>query len=53
MACRACEQRRKIALIMKEAFVLWTKAPMGPALKEIVARLKTEAVAKGELDDRV
>lgn len=50
--CRACEQRRKIAVIMKDAFMAWTKDPMGPALKEIVARLKAEAVANGELDDR-
>lgn len=51
MACHACEQRRIIGRLSREAFVEWTKNPMTTRFMEILERLRREAIARGELDD--
>jgi hypothetical protein len=50
MACKSCEQRRVIMGIMAEATKLWMRNPLGPSIETIFARLRAEAIARGDLD---
>lgn len=49
--CVGCERRRVEMRLMTEAAAEWIKNPTGPNVGIIHARLRAEAVAKGELDD--
>ena len=50
MACHKCEQRRVEMRLMVEASTEWVKNPTGPGIPVILARLREEAMARGELD---
>ena len=53
MTCVGCEQRRKEVTLLLEATRTWMSVPVGPSVMEIYQRLRTEAIQRGDFNERV